>query len=306
MTSRSVSGGWRSIGSRCSYGLRSSIGYRVVLLVVALWALPATTAAAASKVTGSLLVKDALTIPNRPARIEARLIQHNLVGEIGLGGESLQLEIAGKAVGTAMTGGDGRAYFEYTPKMRGNVTFAVTLPNSPRVEASRAAGLLAVWEHRRPILLVESVALVEQPSELPALPFGKPGAAEIKPSPDAAEELGRMAQFYYNVMYVAAQNEGPFSAAKVGQFRQWLGDNGFPTGFILHTTITSEGLGATLDELKKEGWTAMKAGIGRSTAFAATLVERRMEAVLVPEPSKGEVPRKTKTAKDWKDVRKKL
>ncbi|HET6674474.1 MAG TPA: hypothetical protein VFG71_04000 [Nitrospiraceae bacterium] len=255
---------------------------------------------------GILLVRDALTIPNRPARIEARLVQQNLVGEIGLGGESLQLEIAGKAVASAMTGGDGRAYFEYTPKMRGNVTFAVTLANSPRVEASRAPGLLAVWEHRRPILLVESLALVEQPSELPALPFGKSAAAEIKPSPDAAEELGRMAQFYYNVMYVAAQNEGPFSAAKVGQFRQWLGDNGFPTGLVLHATITSEGLGATLDELKNEGWIAMKAGIGRSTAFAATLVERRMEAVLVPEPSKGEVPRKAKTAKDWKDVRKKL
>jgi hypothetical protein len=61
-----------------------------------------------------------------------------------------------------------------------------------------------------------------------------------------------------------------------------------------------------LDELKKEGWTAMKDGIGRTPAFAAVLLERRMEPVLVPEPAKGEVSRKAKTAKDWKDVRKKL
>jgi hypothetical protein len=283
-------------------------GRRIFILLVTFWVLSGTTAVAASKITGMLLTKDALTIPNRTAKVEARLIQQGLMGEIGLGGESLQLEIAGKAVATAMTGGDGRAYFEYTPKMRGNVTFAVTLPNSPRVEASSAAGLLAVWEHRRPILLVEASALAEQgPDPLaPALPFGKPAVGLPHPLPDAADELRRMAQFYYNVIYVAAQNEGPFSPTKIGQFRQWLSDHGFPAGLIIHAEINSKGLGAMLDDLKQEGWTAMKSGIGRSPAFAAILVERRMEAVLVPEPSKGDVPRKAKTAKDWKDVRKKL
>jgi hypothetical protein len=284
------------------------IGRRIFILLLTFWVVSGTTAVAASKITGMLLTKDALTIPNRAAKVEARLIQQGLTGEIGLGGESLQLEIAGKAVATAMTGGDGRAYFEYTPKMRGNVTFAVTLPNSPRVEASSAGGLLAVWEHRRPILLVEASALAEQaPDPLaPALPFGKPAVGQPNPLPDAADELRRMAQFYYNVIYVAAQNEGLFSPTKIGQFRQWLSDHGFPAGLIIHAEINSKGLGAMLDDLKQEGWTAMKGGIGRSPAFAATLVERRMEVVLVPEPSKGDVPRKAKTAKDWKDVRKKL
>ena len=289
----------------CLHGL---IGRWILLLSLTAWTLSGTTAAAASKITGMLLTKDALTIPNRAARVEARLIQQGLMGETGLGGESLQLEIAGKTVATAMTGGDGRAYFEYTPKMRGNVTFAVTLPNSPRVEAPSAAGLLAVWEHRRPILLVEALALAEQEPEslAPALPFGKPAVPQPHPLPDAADELRRMAQFYYNVIYVAAQNEGPFPATKIGQFRQWLSDHGFPAGLIIHAEINSKGLGVMLDDLKKEGWTAMKSGIARSPAFAATLVERRMEAVLVPEPSTGDVPRKAKTAKDWKDVRKKL
>ena len=288
--------------------LYCSVGCRIFLLWVMIGILSGTTAAAPSKRTGMLHTKDALTIPNRAAKVEARLIQEGLIGETGLGGESLQLEIAGKTVATAMTGGDGRAYFEYTPKMRGNVPFAVTLADSPRVEASSAAGLLAVWEHRRPILLVEASALAEQEPEppVPALPFGKSAVAPLRPSPDAAEELKRMAQFYYNVIYVAGQAEGPFSEAKIGQFRQWLSDHGFPAGLIIHAEINSTGLGATLDDLKQEGWTAMKSGIGRSPAFAATLVERRMEAVLVPEPRKGDVPRKAKTAKDWKDVRKKL
>jgi hypothetical protein len=277
-------------------------------LLLTLWSLSGTTVWAGSKITGVLLTKDALTIPNRPAKVEARLVQQGLMGETGLGGESLQLEIAGKTVATAMTGGDGRAFFEYTPKMRGNVTFAVTLVNSPRVEAPLAAGFLAVWEHRRPILLVEALALAEQPPEplAPALPFGKAAVAQLKPLPDAADELRRMAQFYYNVIYVTAQNDGLFSVSRVGQFRQWLSDNGFPSGLIIHAENKQEGLGAMLDDLKKEGWTAIKSGIGRSPSFAATLVERRMEAVLVPEPSKGEVPRKAKTAKDWKEVRKKL
>jgi hypothetical protein len=277
-----------------------------LLLLMILWAFEDTAALATSKITGVLTVKDALTVPNRPAKLEARLIRQGFLSDTGLGGESLQMEIGGKTVATAMTGGDGRAYFEYTPKMRGNVIVGVTLPNSPRVEASRASGLLAVWEHRKPILLVEATALVDRQPEspVPAVPFGTSAEPEFKPAADAADELTRLAQFYYNVMYVATPNEG--WAASGGRFRQWLDENRFPTGLIVHEKINTEGLGSRLDELKKEGWTAIKNGIGRSSAFATVLLERRMDPVLVPEPAKGEAPRKAKTARDWKDVRKKL
>jgi hypothetical protein len=283
-------------------------GGPTIILLLALSASPETESPAASKVAGALMVKDALTVPNRPAKVEARLVQQGFMGETGLGGESLQLELGGNVVATAMTGGDGRAYFEYTPKMRGNVVVTVTLPGSPRVEASRAAGLLAVWEHRKPILLVEAAALMDRQPELPvpAVPFGKSPTAQLKPLPDAADELARMAQFYYNVMYVTAPNEGPFATAGSMEFRQWLEDNRFPVGLIVHEKINSDGLGTMLDELKNDGWTAMKSGIGRTPTFAAVLLERRMDAVLVPEPAKGEIPRKAKTAKDWKEVRKKL
>ena len=37
----------------------------------------------------------------------------------GLGGEQLELIIEGKSVAKAMTGGDGRAFLGYTPKVRG-------------------------------------------------------------------------------------------------------------------------------------------------------------------------------------------
>jgi hypothetical protein len=279
-----------------------------VLFLAVLCAWPETDVPAASKVTGVLTAKDALTVPNRPATVEARLVQQGFMAERGLGGESLELEIGGKTVATAMTGGDGRAYFEYTPTIRGNMVFGVALRGSPRVEASRVSGLLAVWEHRKPILLVEAAALVDPQPEppVPTVPFGKSDLPEPRPSADAAEELTRLAQFYYNVMYVATPDEERFPRGRSTEFRQWLKANRFPNGLIVHEKINADGLGARLDELKKEGWTAIKNGIGRTPAFAGVLVERRMDAVLVPEPAKGELPRRVKIAKDWKDVRKKL
>jgi hypothetical protein len=46
--------------------------------------------------------------------------------------------------------------------------------------------------------------------------------------------------------------------------------------------------------------------VGRTKAFAEAFLQRRLDAVMVPEPAKGEVPRKAKVAKEWKDVRKKM
>ena len=257
---------------------------------------------AASKISAVLTARDALTAPNHPARIVARLVQKGMLTETGLGGESLQLEVAGKVVGTAMTGGDGRAYFEYSPKMRGNYPFTVTLNPSPRVETAKASGLLGVWEHRRPILFIEALALMEEggdPSGL-SLPIGKRPLGEWKAQPDAAEELSRLAQFYFNVIYLLDHR------AENAEFRTWLIEHKFPTGVIMQTNQGAEGLGTLLDDLKKGGWTATKNGIGRSRVFAETLLERRMEVVIVPEPSKGDTPRKAKTAKNWKEVRKQL
>jgi hypothetical protein len=68
----------------------------------------------------------------------------------------------------------------------------------------------------------------------------------------------------------------------------------------------SGGLSAAIDAFKQEGWTTMKTGIGRTRSFADTLIHHRMDVVVVPELPKGELPRKAKTAKEWKEVRKKL
>jgi hypothetical protein len=125
--------------------------------------------------------------------------------------------------------------------------------------------------------------------------------------PDAAEELGKLTQFYYNVLYVVTQDKAVGNNDQVNaQARQWLKDQKFPVGHILVLPSDPDTFGAKLDELHAAGWKTLKIGVGRTKAFAEAFLQRRLNAVMVPEPAKGEAPRKAKVAKEWKDVRKKL
>ena len=125
--------------------------------------------------------------------------------------------------------------------------------------------------------------------------------------PDAANELGKLTQFYYNVLYVVARDKAMGSHDQVNaQARQWLKDQKFPVGHILVLPSDPEAFGVKLDEMHAAGWKTLKIGVGRTKAFAEAFLQRRLDAVMVPEPAKGEAPRKAKVAKEWKDVRKKM
>jgi hypothetical protein len=268
----------------------------------------ATILSAAEKISGTLTVHDSLTSPNQPATIEATLAGKSLLAETGVGGEPIELLVAGKVVATSKTDGNGRAFLSYTPKAKGVAPFTVRVGATSRVDVTEAVGNLAVWEHRTPILTVEMAALVEgavAPGPA-ATALGK-DAEERRPMPNAAEELGRLTQFYYNVLYVVTQDKAVGSNDQVNaQARQWLKDQKFPVGHIVVLSSSSEALGAKLDEWHAAGWKTLKIGVGRTKAFAEAFLQRRLDAVMVPEPAKGEVPRKAKVAKEWKDVRKKM
>ena len=268
----------------------------------------ATILSAAEKTSGTLSVLDSLTAPNQPATIVATLVQRGLLTEIGLGGEPIELLIANQVVATAMTGGDGRAFLSYTPKAKGVVPFTVRIGTTPRVALSEAGANLAVWERRSPIIAVEMAALFEDAAgQGQDVTSPVKAADDRRPMPDAAEELGKLTQFYYNVLYVVASDKAGGTKAEVNaQTRQWLKDHKFPVGHILALPSDSEAFGAKLDELHAAGWKTIKIGIGRTKAFAEVFLQRRLEAIMVPEPAKGEAPRKAKVAKGWKDVRKKM
>ena len=129
-----------------------------------------------------------------------------------------------------------------------------------------------------------------------------------QPMPDAASGLGKLTQFYYNALSVVTLDRAVGRTIDQGnaQARQWLKDQKFPVGHILVLPSDPEAFGAKLDELHAAGWKTLKIGVGRTKAFAEAFLQRRLEAVMVPEPAKGDAPRKAKVAKEWKDVRKKM
>jgi hypothetical protein len=263
-------------------------------------------AGAADPIAGTVLVKDSLTAPHQAATVEAKLVKKGLLTESPLGGEPLELIVNDAVAATAMTGGDGRAFLSVVPKTRSLVPIKVRVGPSPRVSRSEAEADLVVWERRTPILVVEVSSLVDMHSESP-LPGVMPSLdTELRPMADAAGELGRLTRFYYGVIYVVMFPAGADGFVTSMETRSWLARHAFPRGLVLTLSPTEDALGAKIDELHAAGWRTIKTGIGRSKAFAEAFLRRRLDAILVPEPSSGEAPRKAKVAKDWKDVRKKL
>jgi hypothetical protein len=288
--------------------VHNSFFRRAGLLTILCFWTATTILFAAEKIPGTLTVHDSLTSPNQPATIEATLTWKGLLTEIGLGGEPIELLVAGNVVVIAMTGGDGRAFLSYRPKAKGTVPFTVRVGTTPRVAVTEAGANLAVWERRSPIMAVEMAALMEDAvGQGPTVTSPGNEAEGRRPMPDAAEELGKLTQFYYNVLYVVTQDKAVGSNDQVNaQARQWLKDQKFPVGHILVLPSDPEALGAKLDEMHAAGWKTLKIGVGRTKAFAEAFLQRRLEAVMVPEPAKGDAPRKAKVAKEWKDVRKKM
>lgn len=262
---------------------------------------------AAEKTQGQLSVHDALTALGKPARIEARLVRSGL-GQPGLGGEPLELLVGGAKAGLAMTGGDGRAFFDAACRMRGTYVVTVKVAASPRVESPEATGTLACWERRRPILLVDLAALAKESKA----PFGMPpglslpvGSAAPEPITEAAEELKRLTDYFYNVIYLSWSQ--PAVWAKESDARTWLQQAKFPPGLLMTARPGQAGLTELLDRLKAEGWDNVKVGIGRTREFAETLVAHRIDTVILPAGSRDEeLPKKAHIMKSWMEIRKKL
>jgi hypothetical protein len=276
-------------------------------LLIIFWA-TTTLLSAAEKTSGTLTVQDSLTAPNQLATIEVMLTGTGLLTETGLGGEPVELLLAGNVVATAMTGGDGRAFLSYRPKAKGIVPFTVRVGATSRVAVAESGANLAVWERRSPIMAVEMTSLIEDAvGQGPTVTWPGKDAEGRRPMPDAAAELGKLTQFYYNVFYVVTENTVVGTNDQVGAYaRQWLKDQQFPVGHIVVLASSPVALGAKLDEMHAAGWKTLKIGVGRTKAFAEAFLQRRLDAVMVPEPAKGEAPRKAKVAKEWKEVRKKM
>ena len=277
-----------------------------LLLCLAVISLDADLSEAGDKTSGTILVQDALTTPGQPAIIEVQLNGSGLLTTAGLGGEPLDLLVNGEVVGTGMTGGDGRSFLRYSTKTPGMIPAQVRIGKSSRVSAKDGSTHVAVWEQRNPIVTIEVTALMESaPANSPFPGISLTGEPSRKPMPDAADELAKLTQFYYRVMYVVslpASRADRFRASV--ETRKWLTANQFPPGYILVLSAGEDALGTKLDELHAEGWKTVKIGIGRSRAFIDTFLKRRFKAVILLDSTTGDAPGRAKVAKSWKEVRK--
>ncbi len=286
---------------------------RHILLVACLCSLvislnvpgPAT---AAGKVPVTLLVIDSLSSPNQTVTVEARLVSRGPAAPVGIAGEPVELVVYGKVAATAVTGEDGIARLPFLPKAQGVIPVQVRVGESLRVASAEGLGHLAIWERRNPILAVELAALMDGPQAKSPPPDARSRPEpEGTPMPDAADELGKLTQFYYRVLYVVSAASFGGDRFQAGESsREWLKRHKFPPGYVLVLPGDEQTFGAKLDELHAAGWKTVKTGIGRTKAFAEAFLQRRLDAVMVPEPAKADTPRKAKVVKEWKEVRKKL
>lgn len=282
---------------------RSNSALCSILLIIVVSARPCD---AAEKIVAAIQIKDALTVPGQPATIEAKIDTTGAVRNVGLGGEPLELVVDGKVATTATTGADGRASFTYSTKTVGVLPIQVRLGTSTRVLPATGEANLVVWERRNPILAIDMASLIETVHVEASIPgTGPQKNLEQEPMPDAAAEIGKLTQFYYKVIYIVpSTGSDGFQAGT--QARAWLKAHQFPSGYMLVLPSGNEALGTKIDELRASGWNAIKVGIGRSKVFAEAFLQRRIDTVILPEPPKSEIPRKAKTAKEWKEIRKKL
>ncbi len=268
--------------------------------------IPGTTVAQ-DKVKGHLFVEDVLARPGTSVTLKATFLEKGLLGTQGLGGETVAFTVQGQHAGTALTGGDGRAFLEFKTHMRGNHKIVATVESSPRVEPAEGQGNLASWERRRPILFVDCSVLVQEDGSNPltALP-GIPGIASLgalgTPQENAAHELSKLTEFYYNVVYV---HDRPGTA--LHETRAWLRQHEFPVGITRMVPQEEKALLAFMEKLKEGGWDNLEAAIGRTWVFAQTLVKNRLKTVIFPDPrEKKKYPRRAKIVHSWKEVRKQL
>jgi hypothetical protein len=194
---------------------------------------------------------------------------------------------------------------EFAPKMRGNLKLRAKWATTAKAEVVEGNGVLLSWERRRPILLIDLAVLVEGTLDTEAPPpelFPDPGLILGEPAAAAPAELSKLAQFYYNLVYIDQTGKG-----RIEVIQSWLREHEFPPGMIRLLPKSDMALAELLEGLKEEGWENVSGGIGRTADFAEVLVKNRLKTIILPLPNIDEqFPRRAIVLNDWSRVRRYL
>jgi hypothetical protein len=251
---------------------------------------------------GRLLVYDSMAEPGRSISLQADLVEEGVLIRGPLGGEIIRFQVAERSLGTALTGGDGRAVKVFVPLTVGVLDLAVRLENSRRVEASEARGRIFVWDRRRPIAIVSHPALLAPSNKssigLPVPNFEGPAAV---PNGKAIEALSVLSRRVH-LLYVS-----PADRTELPDLRQWMDQHRLPVGPLFPVSAKSPALGRQIEAWRHAGWRNIRAGLVATPDEAGALIRAGIKAVRAPEVSaKEKWPDQTIQAKDWTDVVKHL
>jgi len=251
-----------------------------------------------------IYVPDVLSSPRNEIVLQARVVEELPDGPTALPDKALEFFLQGQLIGQAKTNDEGWATLNYTPKMRGNLQVVVKGAPGSQLPGIQGNGTLLSWERRRPIVLVDLAVLVEGdivPNE-EALALPVPGLLLGEAQSAAPRELGKLSEFYYNLIYLDRTGRGSIDNIQV-----WLRKHEFPPGMIRILPNQSKALGDLLGTLEAEGWENVSAGIGQTADFANVLVQNRIQTVIIKKPGTEEAyPRRAIVLNDWTRVRRHL
>jgi hypothetical protein len=248
-----------------------------------------------------LILYDTLAMPKRQVNLIADLLDEGMLTHSGVGGEILLFQQDGRALGSSMTGGDGRAVKPLVARATGETTLSVRLLSPGRVTASEATARLYVWNSGRPVVLICFSALIRpSPGLFPLPSLTDADSALADPEKEAVAMLSRIAR-RLGFIYLSGADRWELSVV-----RQWAEHHGLPLGPIFLRHAGGQALANQLDQWKRDGW-KIKAGLAATPEEAKVLVTRNVQAIVPPfAVSRGKWPEKAIKSKDWQDVEKRL
>lgn len=204
-----------------------------------------------------------------------------------------------KSLGITLTGIDGTAVKEIPPLKTGFHRFSAKLADTKRYSAEESHGLIACWNPKRPIIVVDIDGTVSETDKSELL-FKKKDK-DSKPLKDAPDVLRRLSKSY-NIIFLTHRNE-----LLLNKTREWLKEHKFPPAPVFTLKLGEDPLmpgeykDEKLKEWKKEGWN-LKIGIGDKGHDAEAYLENKMKAIMIGDED--DLPDGTIRAKDWKEIEK--
>jgi hypothetical protein len=244
----------------------------------------------------NLIAYDQFAKPGEKIYLMAMLRKGFLSIKPEISGERIEFFRNKKSLGIALTGTDGTAVKEIPPLSVGLYSFSAKLPEKARYTAEEADGILACWDPRTPIIIVDMDTLSE--IERIDFPFRKI-KRDSKPLKDAPQVLKRLSKDY-NIIYLTNRDE-----LLLNKTRLWLKDNRFPIAPVFSIKADEDSLAKEyaerIKDWKKDGWD-IKIGIGNIPQHAEAYLDNGMKAIILEDEE--ELPEKAIMVKGWKEIEK--